>query len=188
MESKQTMAGSRGKHGASAHVLAVLTMLVWCGTPHRTESACLSAFVGPAPHRPPWDSKISKALSCRRLCSPRLPLRASSIQEQWGIAWHGPSAMEARGNTPFRPHQPSHARSLRSRTALGISGLSWGLPPARGANKTSVHVVLPCLNEERCIRTSVETLLAFLAEQAPRWDSTITVSKTSPPQPRCATL
>jgi len=183
------MAGSRGNHGASAHVLAVLTILVWCGTPHRTESACLSAFVGPAPHRPPWDSKIPKIQSRRRLCSPKLPLRASSIQGPCGIAWHGPSSMDARDSTPFRPHQPSHARSLRSRTAIGISGLnalSWGLPPARGANKTSVHVVLPCLNEERCIRTSVETLLAFLAEQAPCWDSTITVSQTSPLKPQCA--
>lgn len=77
--------------------------------------------------------------------------------------------MEAPRNTPFTVFPRAGYSALNA--------LSWGtaLRSARGVNKTSVHVVLPCLNEERALRASVETLLAFLAKQAPRWDSTITV-------------
>jgi hypothetical protein len=69
----------------------------------------------------------------------------------------------------------SSSQPASRRTALAAQSWEGVALPSNPTESTTVHVVLPCLNEERVLRNSTKRLLNLLESQTPRWNSTVTI-------------
>jgi len=73
------------------------------------------------------------------------------------------------------PHSTRSSSSQPASRRTAPAAQSWEGMPGNPTESTTVHVVLPCLNEERVLRNSTKRLLNLLESQTPRWNSTVTI-------------